>query len=189
MCNPRQLLIEAAHLTNQMGSSTCVITSLDKEAPLLYTSNLGDSGYLLLRKDGDELKTVYRSKEQTHGFNFPYQIGTGGDDPERAELKVHEVSHNDILVVGTDGLFDNMFDEKIKQLIEPHLNDRRDDLMEDPTAVANVIADEAEKLSHIPNYLSPFAKSAKEYSYEYMGGKQDDITVAVAQIKLHPNEQ
>ena len=69
-----------------MGSSTCVITSIDKEAPILYTSNLGDSGYLLLRKSDDELISVYRSKEQTHGFNFPYQIGTGGDDPERAEL-------------------------------------------------------------------------------------------------------
>ena len=189
MCNPRQLLIEAAHLTNQMGSSTCVITSIDKEAPLLYTANLGDSGYLLLRRNGSELTTVYRSKEQTHGFNFPYQIGTGGDDPERAELKVHEVAHNDILVVGTDGLFDNMYDEKIKQLIEPHLNERRDDLMEDPKAVANVIADEAEKLSNIPNYLSPFAKAAKQYNYEFMGGKQDDITVAVAQIKLHPIQQ
>ena len=63
MCNPRQLLIEAAHLTNQMGSSTCVITSIDKEAPLLYTANLGDSGYLLLRRNGSELTTVYRSKE------------------------------------------------------------------------------------------------------------------------------
>jgi len=52
--------------------------------------------------------------------------------------------------------------------------------MEDPKAVANELADEAEKLSTIPNYLSPFAKSAKEYNYDFMGGKQDDITVAVA---------
>ena len=61
--------------------------------------------------------------------------------------------------------------------------------MEDPTKVANVIADEAQKMSNIANYLSPFAKSAKEHSYDYMGGKQDDITVAVAQIKLHPINQ
>ena len=33
-------------------------------------------------------------------------------------------------------------------------------------------------------YLSPFAKSAREQYYDFMGGKSDDITIAVAQIKL-----
>jgi len=110
MCNPRQLCIEAAELTTEIGSSTCVIASLDREAPLLYTSILGDSGYLLLRRKGTELVSVFRSKEQTHGFNFPFQIGTSGDSPEKAESQLHNVDHNDILVVGTDGLFDNLFD-------------------------------------------------------------------------------
>ena len=32
--------------------------------------------------------------------------------------------------------------------------------------------------------MSPFAKNAKAHFYDFMGGKQDDITVAVAQIKL-----
>ena len=62
-----------------------MLASLE-EPNVMKTANLGDSGYLLLRKSDDELVSVYRSKEQTHGFNFPYQIGTGGDDPERAEL-------------------------------------------------------------------------------------------------------
>ena len=50
MCNPKQLCIEAAKMQKETGSSTCIIASLDREAPVLYTSNLGDSGYLLLRK-------------------------------------------------------------------------------------------------------------------------------------------
>jgi protein phosphatase PTC7 len=110
MCNPKLLCIEAAKMATETGSSTCVIASLDKEAPILYTSNLGDSGYLLLRRTDSKLVSVFRSKEQTHGFNFPYQIGTSGDDPESADDQVHNVEHNDILVVGTDGLFDNMYD-------------------------------------------------------------------------------
>ena len=119
MCNPRQLCVEAGELTKETGSSTCVIASMDKEAPILYTSNLGDSGYLLVRKEkeGDDLVTVFRSTEQTHGFNFPYQMGTGGDDPEKADAQLHNVDHNDILIVGTDGLFDNLFDDKIIELI------------------------------------------------------------------------
>ena len=76
-----------------------------------------------MRKTQNELISIYRSQEQTHGFNFPYQIGTGGDDPEKAETQVHSIDHNDILVVGTDGLFDNLYDEQIKELIMPFLQD------------------------------------------------------------------
>ena len=83
--NPKQLCIDAAKMATEVGSSTCVIASLDRDTPVLYTSNLGDSGYLLLRKTDSELKTLYRSQEQTHGFNFPFQIGTSGDNPEKAD--------------------------------------------------------------------------------------------------------
>ena len=182
MCNPRALCEEAAELTKVTGSSTCVIASMDKEAPVLYTSNLGDSGYLLIRKQGKDLVTVFRSVEQTHGFNFPFQIGTGGDNPSNADSQLHEVDHNDILIMGTDGLFDNLFDEKIIDLIAPFV--RGKEALEDPNLIADVIAQEAEKWSRDSFYLSPFAKSAREQFYDYMGGKQDDITVAVAQVKL-----
>ena len=181
MCNPRLLCEEAAKMTTEMGSATCVIASLDKEAPVIYTSNLGDSGYLLLRMSDEEssdLLTVFRSVEQTHGFNFPYQIGTGGDDPNKADATLHSVQHNDIIVIGTDGLFDNLFDDQIKDLIKPFMQGTRD--LNDPSKVADVIAESAEQKSRDSNYLSPFAKAAQEQMYSYMGGKQDDITVAVA---------
>ena len=161
MCNPQQLCVEAAELTTETGSSTCVIASMDKEAPVLYTSNLGDSGYLLIRKQGNELVSVFRSTEQTHGFNFPFQIGTGGDDPNKADAQLHTVNHNDILIVGTDGLFDNLFDERIIDLVMPFVRGEVVAL-EDPNLVADVIAKEAEKWSLDPHYLSPFAKSARE---------------------------
>ncbi len=32
--------------------------------------------------------------------------------------------------------------------------------------------------------MSPFAKGAREYYYDYIGGKPDDITVIVAQVIL-----
>mmetsp|Transcript_5726 Transcript_5726/g.6274 ORF Transcript_5726/g.6274 Transcript_5726/m.6274 type:complete len:296 (+) Transcript_5726:117-1004(+) len=183
MRNPRSLCVDAVELTKTVtGSSTCVIASMDKEAPVLYTSNLGDSGYLLIRKQGKDLVTVFRSVEQTHGFNFPFQIGTDGDNPLTADSNLHEVDHNDILIMGTDGLFDNLFDEKIIDLVAPFV--RGKEALEDPNLIANVIAKEAEKRSRDTYYLSPFAKSAKEQSYDFMGGKEDDITIAVAQVKL-----
>ena len=143
--DPKRLLIDAVEDTREVGSSTAVIVSLDRDEQLLRTCNLGDSGYLLLRKNGLDLTSVFRSKEQTHGFNFPYQIGTGGDDPAKADTQVHEVEHNDIVVVGTDGLFDNLFDVRIIELIRPFIRGRDDVL--DPGLVAEIIAREAEKYS------------------------------------------
>jgi protein phosphatase PTC7 len=107
---PREILVDAVMNNHEMGSATCVCLSLDKQAPVLYTANLGDSGYLLLRKSGLDLVSVFRSKEMQHSFNFPFQVGTGGDDPQKAKEQVHSVRDKDILVVGTDGLFDNLFD-------------------------------------------------------------------------------
>ena len=48
--NPTQLLAQAVYDNSEVGSSTCVMAILDEKAPVLYTANLGDSGYLLLRK-------------------------------------------------------------------------------------------------------------------------------------------
>ena len=70
--DPQRLLIDAVEDTRETGSSTCVIASLDLDLPRVYTCNLGDSGYLWLRKSGFDLVSLYRSKEQTHSFNFPY---------------------------------------------------------------------------------------------------------------------
>ena len=35
-------------------------------------------------------------------------------------------------------------------------------------------------------YFSPFARKAKEYNYRFRGGKSDDITVLVGQVKTAP---
>ena len=84
--DPRQLLVDAVADTRETGSCTCVVALLEREEPRLHTCNLGDSGYLLLRKSGLDVVSIFRSKEQTHGFNFPYQVGTGGDDPASADV-------------------------------------------------------------------------------------------------------
>jgi protein phosphatase PTC7 len=92
------------------------------------------------------------------------------------------VENNDIIILGSDGLFDNLYDIKIIELLRPFLRDR--DQILDPTLVAELIAKEAEKFSYNQAYVSPFAKSAREHFYDYSGGKPDDITVIVAQVSL-----
>jgi protein phosphatase PTC7 len=72
LMKPVQIMIDAVKNNKETGSSTCVICTLDKVAPVIYTANLGDSGYMLLRKSGQDLDMLFRSKEQQHSFNFPY---------------------------------------------------------------------------------------------------------------------
>lgn len=78
---------------------------LDSTTNILHAANIGDSGFLLMRKNGQILKTVARSAEQCHQFNFPYQIGTGGDHPSKAEVYTADIENNDIVVLGTDGYY------------------------------------------------------------------------------------
>lgn len=150
--------------------------------PILYTTNLGDSGYMILRKEGIDLVKFFRSTEQQHSFNFPYQVGTSGDDPSKANDQIHDVRENDIVILASDGLWDNLFDVKIMDIVKPFIRDQ--DEIADPDLVAELIAKEAEQWSYKRDYISPFAKGAREHYYDYSGGKPDDITVIVGQIKI-----
>lgn len=86
------------------------------------------------------------------------------------------------MILASDGLFDNLFNVKIIDMVRPFIRDR-DDIL-DPQLVAEMIAKEAEKYSHNQSHLSPFGQSAREHFYDYRGGKPDDVTVVVAQVNL-----
>ena len=62
--NPGELMIDSVSTNNEVGSSTCVIANLDEQKSYMYTANIGDSGFMLLRKQGLDLITMFRSKEQ-----------------------------------------------------------------------------------------------------------------------------
>ena len=73
------------------GSSTACLAKLDEKTDILESINLGDSGYRVFRRSDEGMKLVYATVEQQHEFNFPYQCGTGGDDPRSAEDRKHHV--------------------------------------------------------------------------------------------------
>ena len=50
--SPKEILQDACADNYETGSSTCIITTLDENSSLLYTANIGDSGYMILRKEG-----------------------------------------------------------------------------------------------------------------------------------------
>ena len=51
---PREILARADQRTTTLGSSTAVIAILDHNTGELRTTNLGDSGYMILRPNSDE---------------------------------------------------------------------------------------------------------------------------------------
>ncbi|KAJ6006597.1 hypothetical protein N7451_004541 [Penicillium sp. IBT 35674x] len=96
-------------------------------------ANLGDSGSVLLR-----LAAVHHySLPQTHGFNTPYQLSLippkmraqasifGGayleDFPRDASVTNIQVQHGDVLILATDGVFDNLNNQDILKLVSSRM--------------------------------------------------------------------
>jgi len=156
--------------------------ALHKAEKTIYSANLGDSGFLLIR-DGE---VVHRSVEQQHYFNTPFQLTNAppgqednvlSDRIEMADKQSYRVEEGDILLMGTDGLFDNMHEDMIVDYITKY-KDHKNATKE----TATNIAQKAYDLSFDPDYLSPFSMSAIDAGIEIRGGKPDDITVIVASV-------
>lgn len=81
-----------------------------------------------------------------------------------------------MVVVASDGLWDNVFDDNICAEVVRQSN---------PTEMANTLASIAKQNSTMSTFCSPFYMKALQHNKQMpMGGKPDDITVIVAKIVL-----
>uniref|UniRef100_A0A7S1JCH3 Protein phosphatase n=1 Tax=Eutreptiella gymnastica TaxID=73025 RepID=A0A7S1JCH3_9EUGL len=153
------------------GSSTVCIAILNGD--VVDVCNLGDSGFMLVRNG----EIVHMSKEQTHGFNYPFQLGVESmDTPIDADLTQHTVTEGDILVLATDGVFDNLFQEQILELLQ---NAKEDDI----STLGPRLADLASDMASDRTWTSPYAlKCHSMLGIAHSGGKMDDITAVVGRI-------
>jgi len=160
------------------GSSTACIVLL--KGCMLDCCNLGDSGFLLFR-DG---KILFRTKEQQHMFNFPFQLGTGHTTTAYSGQHIQlGVQEGDLLIVATDGLFDNLFDEEIASIISEFHQTTSE------VSLAHVLASKAHQRASSLSEETPFMRRAYELGFiSYpIGGKMDDITVIVAYVIASPS--
>ncbi|ONI12469.1 hypothetical protein PRUPE_4G166900 [Prunus persica] len=170
--DPRRVLNEAYVKTKCKGSSTaCILTLKDKG--VLNFVNVGDSGFMVLRN----YKLLYVSPRPQHRFNHPYQLGysTHFDNPRSATKTKIRVFPGDILVLGTDGLWDNMYPNEIVQFVE-NMREMK------PEALACALASVARGRSLDKGRFSPFSRAAQKAGIKHLGGKKDDITVVVGYI-------
>jgi len=112
----------------QTGGSTATVGLLTPDGGL-EVANLGDSGFLHLRP----CAVHAFSAPQTHGFNTPFQLSVvprpaarrmaafgGGplaDSPRDAEVTRHALAHGDVVILASDGLWDNLFNQDILRIV------------------------------------------------------------------------
>lgn len=200
------------------GSSTACVLVLNRENNTVYTANIGDSGYIVVRNG----EIVHKSDEQQHYFNTPFQLSLPppgnnhvlSDSPQSADRDSFPVEDGDVILVATDGVFDNVPKNLLLDTLK-EVEGERDQVKLQMTA--NTIAFMARSLSFDSEFMSPFAVNARKsnintigeshgailrifysrfftlqlnfvfscrFMYAQSGGKPDDITVVLATVAL-----
>ncbi|KAF5306839.1 hypothetical protein FQA39_LY00069 [Lamprigera yunnana] len=189
--NPSELLARSYHelLHHKkaiLGSSTACVVILNKENSMLYTANIGDSGFMVVRRG----KVIHKSEEQQHYFNTPFQLSLPppgyqanvlSDQPDSAITNNFPVENGDVILVATDGVFDNLPQSLLIQELCKVQGERSALRLQ---TVANSIAWMARNLSFDETFISPFAESAFANGIDTIGGKPDDITVILATVAI-----
>jgi protein phosphatase PTC7 len=127
----------------------------------------------------ENYQVLYKSKSQENGFNFPFQIGTHGNNPRVAESSSMTIQTGDLVILGTDGLFDNMY---VFMILDELENLKKNNEL-NPENISKKLAEKAFYYSLKYEFFSPFSMLAMlKVATFYRGGKSDDITVSVGQI-------
>ncbi|XP_050368820.1 probable protein phosphatase 2C 55 [Argentina anserina] len=174
----RKVLNEAYANTKDVdGSSTACIVALNNKDGKLHAVNVGDSGFMLFRNK----KCIYKSEIQIRSFNCPVKLGRKAKNGPQSAVEINpiEVIPGDVIVLGTDGLLDNVWPEEIEQVLEENTIEG----YVEPEHLAWTIAEQlALRNSEDVNRFSPFCFASLKVGKERIGGKVDDITVVVGHI-------
>ncbi|XP_065034790.1 probable protein phosphatase 2C 1 isoform X3 [Musa acuminata AAA Group] len=158
-----------------------IIAMLEKDATL-KVANVGDCGLRLIRRG----QVVFATSPQEHYFDCPYQLSSEkiGQTYQDAMVCTVELMEGDIVVMGSDGLFDNVFDHEIISTVSGS---------PEVAEAAKILANLASNHSKDPNFDSPYSMEARSRGFDVpwwkkilgrklTGGKLDDITVIVGRI-------
>ena len=200
--HPKDLLVECVKNNFEMGTSTLVVATLWNKS--LRVGFLGDSGYLVLKPALKKLpqnrgynivyETEVISKEQEHDFNFPFQVGFNGDDPELKALALeHEVNYGQLVLLLSDGVLDNMFPHDVEYWVNRYVEDVKSahgrglrHVVEnfDAQHFSELLVQKTLELSQQTDTVSPFAVGAMRAGLIAQGGKMDDISVVAAMVRF-----
>lgn len=130
------------------GSSTISLIAFDSIEKRAFSAYIGDSLYLITRFNFEtrEYEMVYVSKEQSHGFNLPFQVGKQCDSAATAKITEHDLNNKDIIILATDGLWDNLSLEIIISTINQVKNSTTQDV--DTKLLSELLVKKAQVVSY-----------------------------------------
>ncbi|KAF8397205.1 hypothetical protein HHK36_016113 [Tetracentron sinense] len=150
-----QILLRKAHAaTSSIGSATVIVAMLERNG-ILKIANVGDCGLKVLR--GGQI--MFSTSPQEHYFDCPYQLSSEvvGQTYLDAMLSSVELIGGDMIVMGSDGLFDNVFDHEIVSTIS-----RFNDVIEAAKELANLASNHSSDY----NFDSPYSLEARSRGYD-----------------------
>lgn len=185
------------------GSATACVVRLDARGALA-AANVGDSGFAVVgappyysgggRHDQASSSASsspsssahrrvikFRSPQQEHEFGRPYQLGhhAGADTTADAMRTALPLAPGDVVVLGSDGLWDNLDDDGLLAAVAD-----ADAARELAAALARRLASAAFDGSVDKKRATPYSIAAtEELGMIYSGGKADDITVVCARVR------
>ena len=173
------------------GSTTACIATIDAAHGVMRTANVGDSGFMLVRGDPGAREVAHRSPHQEHEFGRPFQLGhhDASDDPRDAMLTTFPLDPGDVIVMGSDGLWDNLSESEILAVVERAFKStgyQRGLGAESRAAAARAsgaVVSAAYAASMDKRRTTPYSLAATEnFDMVYSGGKKDDITAVVVNV-------
>ncbi len=206
--DPRLGVLNAANI----GDSGYLVARLNPDASSSSSSSSSSSTsntapYLLSEDesndDGKPQRFIaYRSPPQEHDFGRPFQLGhhEATDKPSDAMLSTFFLENDDVIVVGTDGLWDNVSEKEILAVIENRIKSSSASTSSSSSsslgsnqaflnkkevdACAKELTQKAFEHANDRSRTTPYSLAATEhFDMVYNGGKKDDITVLVCKIK------
>ena len=174
-----------------VGTSTACLVRVGTDGAI-DALNVGDSGLRVFRPaveaagattdasaaNATRYRLILASAAQQHAFNFPYQLGTGSEQqPADGHAYSCELRVGDMLLLATDGLYDNLYDADIAEVMS-ELSRRGGTASE----LAEALCRRARVVSASHTARTPFAAGAAEAGLDMPGGKLDDVTVVCVRL-------
>jgi len=108
------------------------------------------------------------------------------NQPTQAARIQIPINHGDLVVLATDGLFDNLFDSQILEILEVdkfNFNKSNQEIQLGLKRAARSLINEARIKARDLTFYSPFSERAELSGNDAgLGGKWDDISVVVAMV-------
>jgi len=173
------------------GSATALLALLRDEE--LRIAHLGDCALCLIRDGG----IIYRSEEMQHAFNYPLQLGPASPTlPVQARSISIPVQPDDILILSSDGMTDNLWDEDVLDEVTKFTETVGVNVQNKwlPGMLSQALCSRAKSASERRGKEQgteevPFARKAREEGIRFVGGKCDDISVLVAVISPYADQE